>query len=91
MNDIFVDRGFEAEIKKFEATKDTRRKPGVMDGFFSFIKDVYGANVKLFSRATTFAQVRIPGLKEKWKVDVRDCKTLDDGRGEFSLLNFLGP
>ncbi|KAH0337896.1 hypothetical protein KCU81_g7899, partial [Aureobasidium melanogenum] len=76
---VFSDKGFEQSIAHFEATRDVRRKPGVLDALFEPVGTIMSANMKMIQRKSSFAQLRVAdsGI---WKVDLRDCKVPDGGK-----------
>ncbi|CAD0090428.1 unnamed protein product [Aureobasidium mustum] len=76
---VFSDKGFEECIAHFNATRDVRRKPGVLDALFEPVGAIMSANMKMIQRKSSFAQLRVAD-SGTWKVDVRDCKVPDGGK-----------
>ncbi|KAG9738715.1 hypothetical protein KCU77_g10200, partial [Aureobasidium melanogenum] len=76
---VFSDKGFEQSIAHFNATRDVRRKPGVLDALFEPVGTIMSANMKMIQRKSSFAQLRVAD-SGVWKVDLRDCKVADGGK-----------
>ncbi|KAK6001380.1 hypothetical protein QM012_002711 [Aureobasidium pullulans] len=76
---VFSDKGFEETIAHFNATRDVRRKPGLLDALFEPVGSIMSANMKMIMRKSSFAQLRV-GDSGTWKVDLRDCKVPDGGK-----------
>ncbi|CAD0094049.1 unnamed protein product [Aureobasidium vineae] len=81
---VFSDKGFTETIAYFNATRDVRRKPGVLDALFGPVGTIMSANMKMIQRKSSFAQLRVAD-SGVWKVDLRDCKVPDGGK---SMLFF---
>ncbi|CAD0112442.1 unnamed protein product, partial [Aureobasidium uvarum] len=76
---VFSDKGFTESIAYFNATRDVRRKPGVLDALFGPVGTIMSANMKMIQRKSSFAQLRVAD-SGVWKVDLRDCKVPDGGK-----------
>ncbi|KAI4740932.1 hypothetical protein E4T50_08643 [Aureobasidium sp. EXF-12298] len=76
---VFSDKSFEQTIAHFNATRDVRRKPGVLDALFGPVGTIMSANMKMIQRKSSFAQLRVAD-SGVWKVDLRDCKVPDGGK-----------
>lgn len=85
---VFSDKGFEETIAHFNATRDARRKPGVLDALFGPVGTIMSANMKMIQRKSSFAQLRVAD-SGTWKVDVRDCRVPDGGKSTFLLIRFM--
>ncbi|KAI4742523.1 hypothetical protein E4T50_07110 [Aureobasidium sp. EXF-12298] len=76
---VFSDKVFGESIAYYNATRDVRRKPGVLDALFGPVGTIMSANMKMIQRKSSFAQLRVAD-SGVWKVDVRDCKVPDGGK-----------
>jgi hypothetical protein len=79
---VFTDKPFEESIAYYNAIRDVRRKPGVLDALFGPVGTVMAANMKMIQRKSAFAQLRVAD-SGVWKVDIRDCKVPDGGKSTF--------
>jgi hypothetical protein len=79
---VFSDKVFGESIAYYNATRDVRRKPGVLDALFGPVGTIMSANMKMIQRKSSFAQLRVAD-SGVWKVDVRDCKVPDGGKSMF--------
>jgi hypothetical protein len=79
---VFSDKGFGESIAYYNATRDVRRKPGVLDALFGPVGTLMSANMKMIQRKSSFAQLRVAD-SGVWKVDIRDCKVPDGGKSTF--------
>jgi hypothetical protein len=79
---VFSDKPFEESIAYYNARRDVRRKPGVLDALFGPVGTVMAANMKMIQRKSAFAQLRVAD-SGVWKVDIRDCKLPDGGKSMF--------
>jgi hypothetical protein len=79
---VFTDKPFEESIAYYNAIRDVRRKPGVLDALFGPVGTVMAANMKMIQRKSAFAQLRVADAGV-WKVDIRDCKLPDGGKSMF--------
>ncbi|KAI4725061.1 hypothetical protein E4T49_07203 [Aureobasidium sp. EXF-10728] len=76
---VFSDKGFAHSIAYFNATRDVRRKPGVLDALFGPVGTIMSANMKMIQRKSSFAQLRVADAGV-WKIDLRDCSVPDGGK-----------
>jgi hypothetical protein len=76
---VFSDKGFGESIAYYNAIRDVRRKPGVLDALFGPVGTLMSANMKMIQRKSSFAQLRVAD-SGVWKVDIRDCKVPDGGK-----------
>ncbi|CAD0056697.1 unnamed protein product [Aureobasidium pullulans] len=88
IGDAFSNKGFEQNIAMFNATRDVRRQPGVLDALFEPIGTLFSSNMKMIQRKSSFAQLHIK-TGGTWKVDLRDCKALDHGKSKFMRPNSI--
>ena len=85
MGDVYSDRLFSLEISKIRKYVGTSEKPSLIDEYFGWIKRLWTANVKMFARAQRFTYIRVND-KANFKLDLRDCQTIEDGRGKCTFV-----
>lgn len=82
MGDVLSDRPFSREMDKFARLRRAGgRSSEIFEQYFGLLGQIWNAYLKMFARVQHFTYVRVGG-KANYKLDLRNCQTIDDGRGK---------